>query len=1302
MSKSSRLKFSLASRVCQTSGAPIPYVHFVPFSACATEGPLQDTEEKRPRRPKRPPPPPHGEDFWALERIGIETETAMEKKYTTDELLALQLIEKVTTYDADKKVFTTGLLFDPTLNHRAVLDDNFKRARAVLVGTLRKLDNKGVRGEVEAEYDKLLEAGFIGKVPPLAAQRTENVHTLVTHVVERVDSVSTRQRIVVNASANCRSGYSLNSTLLVGPCLYAALDEVLLLWRKYPVAYTADISKFFHRLKMREEDQDWQRVLYRWAGEEEITVLKFLVLMFGVNHSPFSASHALLSLCGMFADSHPRAAEVGRRSIYVDDVVTGARDKEEAKETIIELIDMLSQASMPLRKFQCNDYSALDFLPDEMKMEKGAHCKILGHLWAPEEDFLYFNFILVSTTRKVKLKGGEPLRRDEYGNLAPNFEDLLQNQSEEATEEFLENLRMYKDDEITKRVVASTLGALFDVYGFLQPYVTAGKVIYQAVWKCGMPAHTWDEPLPPEIVERWKEWMMQLPLLTRVGVRRLCVLPDYKRLRLVICADASAEAMAAVVYAVSENDEEVFSTIIMSKSRVMPTKNVLTIPRAELAACEIAAKIGSHCARVLGVDLRDVYCFSDSATACFWLWKGKDAKRRVWIDRRVEKITTMLPHTQWRHCASTDNFSADLASRGTCDLQLLGQKWQDGPSFVSDPPESWPPPGDVSSLSLEEREKIALEDKVEVLKSMRVNVVYTHPVAKVLTVLELRMFYAFELWNKVILLTAYVFRFINRLREAVQNRKQQQQLPPATANVYTPKWKCTWKGEGKLPLPTVEEQAKARDFWLARAQHVCFTREFNALKHGGKIEKDSILARHRPFYDKKRGLLRATTRLVELGLDESQSKPVILPRHDKIVVKFVLQMHYNLNHAPFDTVLARLRTEATLMGGRSELRRILHLCRETYRGRCRRPKTAEQVMAPLPAERGMNPVFMHVGTDYFGFYTVRRKPGSPETHKVWVVLFCCLSTRAVALELVEDMTVVGFLHTLRRFCSVYSVPTVIWSDNGTSYVAAAKELKKLKQPNSIFWQEVERVTSAEMNIEWKFTPPMSPHCGGVWESLVKAAKKALNVMTRGRVHTQRAFETYLRETQGLMNQRPLAPVSPSADAAVPVTPHALMFGRPHQLLPDTRPEPKSTPTPAGRMWTDRKKILKAVWENWQEAYLLGLALPKKWFAEPDTAVKVGMRVLVNDKPNPRGSWKWGIIEELIFGRDGRPRRAKVRLPPPAKAPKRGRPRKDAGEEEEEEGRKPESTVIERSIHRLSLFEDVARSAEVARLQTLQK
>lgn len=102
-------------------------------------------------------------------------------------------------------------------------------------------------------------------------------------------------------------------------------------------------------------------------------------------------------------------------------------------------------------------------------------------------------------------------------------------------------------------------------------------------------------------------------------------------------------------------------------------------------------------------------------------------------------------------------------------------------------------------------------------------------------------------------------------------------------------------------------------------------------------------------------------------------------------------------------------------------------------------------MADLPADRVTpSPPFSAVGVDTFGPWPVvaRKTRGGLAESKRWAILFTCLASRAIHIEVVEEMRSSAFINALRRFVAIRGPVREFRSDRGTNFIGALDQNKR--------------------------------------------------------------------------------------------------------------------------------------------------------------------------------------------------------------------------------------------------------------------
>ncbi|XP_019713518.1 uncharacterized protein LOC109508118, partial [Hippocampus comes] len=291
------------------------------------------------------------------------------------------------------------------------------------------------------------------------------------------------------------------------------------------------------------------------------------------------------------------------------------------------------------------------------------------------------------------------------------------------------------------------------------------------------------------------------------------------------------------------------------------------------------------------------------------------------------------------------------------------------------------------------------------------------------------------------------------------------------------------------------------------------------------LTENTSLRKLDPYVDED-GLLRIGGRLKHAALDTNEQFPIIVPTRSHVATLLVRHYHEKVKHQ------GRVFTEGSIraagywiVGAKRCINNILHKCVTCNK---LRGKIRVQKMADLPADRlSSEPPFTYVGLDVFGPWavTTRRTRGGQANSKRWAVLFTCMSTRAVHIELIEAMDTSSFINALRRFLAMRGPVKQIRSDCGTNFKGTSKELHMLatdpEEPN------VNKYLG-EQGCTWIFNPPHSSHMGGAWERMIGVSRRILDSMLQENHQsrlTHEVLSTLMAEVTAIINARPLAPIS---------------------------------------------------------------------------------------------------------------------------------------------------------------------------------
>lgn len=744
------------------------------------------------------------------------------------------------------------------------------------------------------------------------------------------------------------------------------------------------------------------------------------------------------------------------------------------------------------------------------------------------------------------------------------------------TDDFSFHLTAMHEGVSTKASVLSSIASIYDPMGWLGPVVLKAKLIMKSLWLLSL---KWTDELPFEQQQEWDDFCSQFSTLDSLRIKRHCVTNDSVAIELHGFCDASIVGYGAVVYALSTNEaNEKKVSIVIAKSRVAP-KSQKTLARLELCAAVLLSKLMRKVVSSLTIKIDSINLWSDSMIVLHWITMTS-SKLQTFVGNRVAVIQEQTQNYTWRHIRGEEN-PADVISRGLMPGELQPcHVWWNGPSFFQHSKDKWP-----------ETLMTVSSDDPEMRAEMKKSLIVSTP-NDLFTYFQTR----FSNLRTLINVFAFVKRFTTNARKPAQR-----------------------KGFSSSALLTVDEVSYARLDIIRIIQREMFAKEYRALSNKTSLPKQSTIRSLAPFMDDD-GILRIGGRLEscpEMSFD--QKHPIILPQC-YFTTLIIRDVHQRQLHAGPSALMSFVKQTYWPLRARSTIKKVIFECVVCFRAK---PPEINQPMSDLPAARvTLTKPFVHTAIDYAGFFMIRSGLTRNAPHaKCYMALFKCMCTGAIHLELVSDLTSTAFIAALDRFTSRRGKPTIIFSDNGTCFHGADKELKDIVKAH-------DQVTSSyciNQLIKWQYTTPRAPHAGGIYEAGIKNAKHHLKRIMN-RVFTFEQFTTILCKVEAVLNSRPLTPLSSDpADTRV-LTPGHFLIGGPLNAIPQ-RNFSNVAPNRL-KAWEGLQQIQQQFWQSWYKDYLHNLQ------TRPNNCqdvhhFKIGDMVLVKEPNMPPMKWMMGRIVKLF-------------------------------------------------------------------------
>ena len=751
---------------------------------------------------------------------------------------------------------------------------------------------------------------------------------------------------------------------------------------------------------------------------------------------------------------------------------------------------------------------------------------------------------------------------------------------------------------------------MYDPLGWVLPLVMRARIFLRKLW---LKAYEWDTPIPKELADDWISIREELNGMNEFRLPRAYAgngVEGATKLQLHAFCDASKEAYGVVVYLVVIGGGRSWSGVIAAKAR-LSLKSELSTPRLELLAAAIGSRYSNYLQNTLEIEEKvEKYLWGDSRCVISWVKSNK------LLPAFIEKSARQIRESgieSFMYVPTAEN-PADEVSRGASAQRLGEINWWRGPEWLVSS-EKWP---DQKLIYAKETKKLASEIEKELCEEeSRILLIETavrlkknvDPMKNEGAPFGLDPL-AFSNIGALIRTTSLAVNFIRRLRR----KRLGASLENKDSYIAIFNWWLRW--DQRRVYETIENKQRTNVAYLRNLQ----------------IKEDED------------GIIRCLTRFRWANLPREEIEPILLVKRSALTRQIILSTHENNMHTGTAHTLAALRKRYWLPQGRREvytvLRKYCHTCRRKNAEPFKAPP-----MAPLPPFRitKTSRVFENIGLDAFGPYNVRcAMEEGTVLKKRWVIIFTCLITRAIHLEIMTDMKAERFLGTFRKFVARRGVPRMIIADNAPQFHVVDGVFQGI-------WQrfaeaDVTERYYARYQIKWRFIPEHAPWMGGAYERMIQTVKHAFETVYGKLVLDAEQFEISMIEVEAVVNSRPISYVDREAETEL-ITPNDFLCVR-HPVIPVNWKE--VTPrTPLCELWKKSEQYLEEFWRAWSENYLLAIRERREPMPsgrrDNQKIPKPGELVLMIDPSHKRSSSKMAVIERLIPSEDGEIRAAQIRV-----------------------------------------------------------
>lgn len=1144
---------------------------------------------------------------------------------STDTEVQQEVINKSVVVDLNEKSCKAVLPFlcDPV--HR--LAPNEKIAKKVYKSVTKSLKGKETEKEAVRKADKKLEdLGFNDYLDNLPVEERDMIlnsplkHFLPWRLAWNPNSISTPCRPVNDASLPTDSGVCINDLLAKGSNNMNELLIIFLRWRFWIFAYHTDIQTMYNRVSLRPEHWCYQLYFYHESLDPEIEprIKVTKSLTYGLVSSGNQAETAIRMGANLQKEDFPREAEVINDDTYVDDCLSGETSVDAVNKVTTNLGTVLGNIGFNLKGFT---FSGSD--PPAHLTKDGTSIMTAGTRWESKNDMLSLSIQDLNFCKKRRGKKAEA-----QTNVLP--------------------------ETITRRNCASRVGEVFDLVGRFCPVTATFKLDLHSLCELGV---DWEESIPKELVTTWKQNFEMISKLGEIRFRRAIVPPDALNLNIetIEMADASESLACSALYVrFKRKNGRYHCQILFARTKILPKD--MGPPRAELFAAELNVTTGHSVFLALGKFITKRVHLTDSQITLFWICNPK-LRLKKWARNRVIEINRLTDSQNWYYVEGK-NMTADLGTRRGVQLEEIAEdsRWVNGEEWA-ELDQVYFPIKTMSQLKLSD-DDVAAHDK-ELQKSDFIDSDWIHKQLSktysncypILTKnVEEKISERYVLsdylidplkfrFRKIVRILAIVILFASKLKLRVHKRNWDQ--PFTNWNLHD-QFKfindavITTNGSGDPPFACPKGLTiELSEYYLRCSLNYFFIKASLEVKNFMKQKS------FRNLSTDKNGVLLYTGRLLpsqriddklhladvctDLSMD-TFCVPLI-DRFSPLAYAIVSEVHWydeEVWHSGNETVWRQVLKMAFIFEGRSLVAQFRSEC-----PRCNflNKKNLEVSMGPVSDDNlCVAPAFYNSQIDLFGPFSSFSFANKRATIKIWFVIFCCCTTGAVDLKVMDDYSTPSFVLAFTRFSCKVGYPKKLLPDAGSQLVKGCENMK-------ILFSDV-RSKLSEFGVSYEVCPVGAHYMHGKVERKIRHVKESF----QKHLHHERLsvihWESLGDQVANAINNLPIGIGNSTTglENIDLITPNRLLFARNNNRCPAGT---LNISNDLGKLIEQNNKLFQVWFKAWLVSYVPTLMFQPKWFRS-DKDPKVGDVVLFlkSDKEFEK-IYQYGIIADLKISRDKR-------------------------------------------------------------------